>query len=79
MLRLPRFSSSRMVASSRLAIEVATRRERSGEMSVTMTFISTVSGSTDVEIMRWISTGSMGRPVSLTTIEAIFSLRTTPT
>ena len=34
-----------------LAIDVADDQGRSGEVSVTVTFISTVSGSTDVEII----------------------------
>ena len=78
-LRLARFSSSSMVASSRSAIEVPTIRERPAEVSVTVTFIRTVSGLTDVEIIAWTSSGVMARPVSCTISAAMFSLRTTPT
>ena len=46
---------------------------------MTVTFIRTVSGLTEVEIISWTSSGVMSRPVSCTISAAMYSLRTTPT
>ncbi len=75
---LCRFSTSPITVSKLLAIELAIRRDRSGEASVMVTFISTVSGSTEEEIMAMMSSGSSSRPVSVITRLASSSLFMTP-
>jgi len=76
---LERFSTSPITVSKLLAIALAMTRDRSGDVSVIVTFISTVSGSTEDEIMPMMSSGSSSRPVAVITRLASSSLFITPT